>query len=79
MEDVVQIVEDVDHVVTICRDEGVDLNTIHIHKFLAVVHHDIPAFKVRSGKKKWSVSWEDMDHQVSPNLSNANWRSGTVY
>ena len=77
VEDVVEVIEDVDHVVTVGRHDELDLDTIHVHQFLAVVHHDIPVFQIRSGKKKGSVSWQDMNHQISPNLSNADRRSGT--
>ena len=56
IQDVLQVVEDVEHVVTIRGVGRFDCHTIHTNHFVAIVHHCLPSFQVRSCKKRWCFS-----------------------
>ena len=77
IEDVLQVVEDVDHVVAVRSENRSNLSAIHVDQFLAIVDHDIPGFQVRPGQKKGCVSRQNMNCQLSPGSSHTNWGVGT--
>ena len=51
LQDILQVVEDVDHVVPVGRQDRFDLHTVDVNHLLAIVHHDVPSFQIRSCKK----------------------------
>ena len=77
IEDILQVVKDVDHVVAVCSENRSNLSTVNVDQFLAVVDHDIPGFQVRPGQKKGCVSRQHMNCQLAPGSSHTNWCFGT--
>ena len=76
-QDVLKVVKDVDHVVTVVRESRLHVHITNLHSLSSVVYHRLPRFKIRACQEQRCVARKDVHRELPPSFANANWDQGS--